>query len=409
MEGRSIGLDVHRDFCEVAICDGGKVRRAPRVVAQPEPLKQFAEQLGPQDRVALEATGNALAIARLIRPHVNEVVIVNTRRLKAISEAKHKTDRHDARMLAQLLAAGLLDGSWQPDEQTRALRRRVARRARLVTHRSRCKNEILAVLHRNLKARPPMTDPFGIAGRQWLSEQVLPADERDTINAALRQIDFLTEEIATIERDLATFVLASQHARRLMTVPGVGMITAAVFLAHAGDITRFPTTGRLVGYLGLDPKVRQSGNTAARTGRISKEGASLVRHVLVEAAHTTVRSPGPLRAFYERIRARRGHQIAIVAVARKMSVLFWHLLTSERDYAYSLPTATAKKLRTIELKAGAQRKNTASRQPLNREQRREHEHTAAEHAQAAYERTVADWHRQQSQRAAQRKEVASRT
>jgi hypothetical protein len=106
MEGRSIGLDVHRDFCEVAICDGGKVRRAARVVAQPEPLKQFAEQLGPQDRVALEATGNALAIARLIRPHVNEVVIVNTRRLKAISEAKHKTDRHDARMLAQLLAAG---------------------------------------------------------------------------------------------------------------------------------------------------------------------------------------------------------------------------------------------------------------------------------------------------------------
>jgi transposase len=75
---------------------------------------QSAEQLGPQDRVALEATGNALAIARLIRTHVNEVVIVNTRRLKAISEAKHKTDRHDARMLAQLLAAGLLDGSWQP-------------------------------------------------------------------------------------------------------------------------------------------------------------------------------------------------------------------------------------------------------------------------------------------------------
>jgi transposase len=183
-------------------------------------------------------------------------VIVNTRRLKAISEAKQKTDRRDARMLAQLLSAGLLDASWQPDEQTRAVRRRVARRARLVTHRSRSKNEILAVLHRNLKARPPMTDPFGVAGRQWLSEQQLPGDERDTINAALRQIDFLTEEIATIERDLATFVLTSPHAKRLMTVPGVGMITAAVFLAHAGAITRFPTSRRLVGYLGLDPKVR---------------------------------------------------------------------------------------------------------------------------------------------------------
>ena len=103
---RSIGLDVHRDFCEVAIWDRGQVRRAPRVLARPEPLKRFAEQLGPEDRVALEATGNALAIARIIRPHVEEVVIVNARRLKAIAEAKQKTDRHDATTLAQLLAAG---------------------------------------------------------------------------------------------------------------------------------------------------------------------------------------------------------------------------------------------------------------------------------------------------------------
>jgi transposase len=90
-----------------------------------------------------------------------------------------------------------------------------------------------------------------------------------------------------------------------------------VFFAHAGDITRFPPTGRVVGYLGLDPKARQSGHATARTARISKDGASLVRHVLVEAAHTAVRSPGPLRAFYERIRARRGHEIAIVAVAAR--------------------------------------------------------------------------------------------
>lgn len=398
--GRCVGLDVHRDFCEVAIWQDGAVGHAPRVAARPEPLEQFARQLGAEDRVALEATGNALSIARIIRPHVSEVVIVNTRRLAAISESKQKTDRHDARTLAQLLAAGMVQGSWQPDETTRALRRRVARRAKLVTHRSRSKNEILAVLHRNLKARPPMTDPFGVAGRGWLAEQTLPADERDTLNAALRQVDFLSEEITTIERDLAAFVLGSADARRLMTVPGVGMITAAVFLAHAGDITRFADARRLVGYLGLDPKVRQSGNAPARTGRISKEGASLVRHVLVEAAHTTVRNPGPLRGFYERVRARRGHQIAIVAVARKMCTLFWHLLTNQRDYAYSLPTATAKKMRAVELKTGvAPRRGSARRQPLNREQRRELERSEAEHAQAAYQRTVADWHHQQRQRA----------
>jgi transposase len=159
MEGRCIGLDVHRDFCEVAIWEAGEVRRAPKVAARPEPLEEFASQLGPADRVALEATGNALAIARVIKPHVAQVMIVNTRRLKAISESKQKTDRHDAKTLAQLLAAGMLSGSWQPDETIRALRRRVARRARLVAHRARFKNEILAVLHRNLKQRPPMSDP----------------------------------------------------------------------------------------------------------------------------------------------------------------------------------------------------------------------------------------------------------
>lgn len=165
----------------------------------------------------------------------------------------------------------MLEGSGQPDEHTRALRRRVARRARLVTHRMRSKNEVLVVLHRNLKQRPPMTDPFGVAGRRWLDDQALPADERDTINAALRQIDFLSEEIATIERDLAAFVLASEHARRLVTVPGVGVITAAAFMAHADDIARFEAPGWLVGYLGLDPRVRQSGGGPGHTGRISKE------------------------------------------------------------------------------------------------------------------------------------------
>ena len=399
MQGRCIGLDVHRDFCEVVIWDAGEISRAPRVPARPDELECFAAQLQPSDRVALEATGNALAIARIIEPHVAEVVIVNTRTLKAIAESKQKTDRHDAKTLAQMLAAGMLTGSWRPDELTRALRRRVARRARLVTHRTRSKNEIMAVLHRNLKARPPMTDPFGVAGRVWLSGQVVALDERDTIDAALRQIDFLNDEIAAIERDLAQFAVNSTHAQRLMSVPGVGLITAVAFLAQVGEITRFEDPRRLVGYLGLDPRVRQSGDSPARTGRISKEGSALVRCVLVEAAHTAVRSPGPLRAFFERVRARRGHAVAIVAVARKMCVLFWHLLNNEQDYAYSMPTATAKKLRKVELTAGAPaRPPGGPGNGLNREQRRQLERATAEQAENAYRRNVTDWQRQQKQR-----------
>jgi transposase len=399
MTGRSIGLDVHRDFCEVAAVTGARVTHWPRVSARPGPLLEFAEQLQPEDRVALEATGNALAIARIIRPHVAEVLIVNTNQLQAIANSKHKTDRHDARTLAQLLAAGMLEHSWLPDESTRVTRRRAGRRANLVVARARCKNEVLAVLHRNLKNKPPMTDAFGVAGRQWLAGQLLPADERDTIDAALRQIDFFTDEITTIEHDLANFVLASSEARRLLSVPGVGMITAATFLAQIGtapgDINRFTSPRKLIGYLGLDPRVRQSGNGPAHTGRISKEGASAVRHMLGESALTAIRSPGPLRAFYLRIRSRRGHPIAIVATAAKMAKLFWHLLVREQDYAYTLPTALAKKIRAIELKAGRERRRGGDGKPVavNREQRRALERQIAEHAQAAYERTMADWQR----------------
>src|SRR4051812_11819007 len=158
-------MDVHRDFCEVAIWDAGEVSQAPRVPTSPEQLRDFALRLCPTDRVAMEATGNALAIARIIAPHVAAVEIVNTRRLRAISESKQKTDRQDAKTLAQLLAAGMFQGSWQPDEATRMLRRRVARRARLVVHRSRSEKEILAGVHPQFKTRAPMSGPLGRSGR----------------------------------------------------------------------------------------------------------------------------------------------------------------------------------------------------------------------------------------------------
>src|SRR5215218_1428675 len=149
---RFIGLDVHLDFCEIAISEQGRVRSGGRVPSSPEGLQVLADSLAPDDHIALEATGNALAIARRLEPQVARVVVAARKELRAISEAKVKTDRHDARTLARLLAAGLLD------EKTRSLRRRLSRRAQLVRQRTRCKNEVHAVLMRNLKGRPPMSD-----------------------------------------------------------------------------------------------------------------------------------------------------------------------------------------------------------------------------------------------------------
>lgn len=194
---RAIGLDVHRDFCEVAIREDGRTRSAGKVPSTPEQLELFAASLASSDRVVLEATGNAWAIARVLEGHVAEVLLAHPKRLRAIAESKVKTDKVDARVLAELLAADIVPRVWIGDEQTRLLRRLVSRRRGLVKRRTQIKNEIQAVLHRNLKARPPAADLFGHRGRAWLAEQQLPLDERLTVDGCLRQLDFLAEELAS--------------------------------------------------------------------------------------------------------------------------------------------------------------------------------------------------------------------
>jgi len=217
--GRAIGLDAHRDFCEVAISEGGQVRSAGRVATTPEQLLLFAQSLTRADRVALEVTSNAWEIARILKPHVARVIVVSPADT-GIAAARAKTDRLDARTLARLLSTGDLDAVWVPDDLTRVMRRRLARREQLVRARSRSKNEVSAVLVRCLKGKPPVSDLFGVKGRKWLGQLELPLEEAETVSGALRHIDFLTAEVAEVERLIAREALVSPQARRLMTVPG---------------------------------------------------------------------------------------------------------------------------------------------------------------------------------------------
>jgi transposase len=390
---RSIALDVHQSFCEVAIRESGKTRSAGRIKTDRAELELFARSLDARDQVVMEASGPALEIARIIAPHVARVVVANVSEVRAISHARVKSDRFDARTLAELLPAGMLEPVWVPDAEIGALRRRVARRAALVRQRTRAKNEVHAALARCLLGRSPASDLFGAAGREWLRAQYLPAEEEETVASCLRQIDFLTAEIESIERKLCEFALGSAEARRLMTIPGVGVGTAVTLMAAIGEISRFATPRRLVAYLGLDPRVRQSGEQAPRHGRISKRGNAQARSVLVEAAWTALRSPGPLRAFGERIRARRGPQVAAVAVARKLAVLAWHLLSRGEDYAYARPSLVRAKLRQAERMAGAPPLSTRHRgvRVSATAAEREAERQLSEQAEAAYRRLVADW------------------
>ena len=269
----------------------------------------------------MEVTGSCWEVVRLLEPHVNRVVVVSPDDT-GIASARAKTDKLDAQTLAGLLWRGELEAVWMPDERCRILRRRLARREQLVRPRSRAKNEIHACLQRRLQAKPPVSDLFGVKGRQWLASLQLPLAERESVDAGMRHIEFLDGEIAAVEKLIAQQALSWPEIRRLMTVPGVNLVCAASFIAAVGDPYRFMTSKKLVAYLGLDPKVKQSGDEPARSGRISKRGSPSARWALVEAAWTAVLEPGPLHAFYTRIKTRRGHGKAIVATARKLPVLF---------------------------------------------------------------------------------------
>lgn len=343
---RTIGLDIHQHFAEVAILEGKAPPARQRIGTAPAALRAFAQTLRPDDQVVLEATMNTWAIRDLLQESGARIVVSNPLRTKAIAEAKVKTDKVDALTLAQLLAADFVPEVWVPDAETRRLRREVATRAALVRQRTQVRNRVHAVLHRCL-ADAPVSDLFGEAGQKWLRTLPLPEDERAAVEATLRVHEAIEEEIALLQRHLAEVALTDERVERLMTLPGVGAVNALTLVAVVGDIRRFREPGKLASYLGLDPTVRQSGEHQARMGHISRAGQAHARGLLIEAAHAAVGAPGPLRAFFRRIEARRGTQVALVAVARKLAVLSWYILTTGERYRLERTTLVRDKRRRL--------------------------------------------------------------
>jgi len=196
---RLFGLDVHREFTQVAMLEQGRITHLGRVPTTPEALRAFAQTLSADDQVVLGATGNTHAIVQVLQQHAGRVVVSNPVQTRAIADAKIKTDRIDAEVLVRLLAGGWLPEVWVPDAETQALRQQVAHRVRLVRHHTRLKNRIHGILHRNLLPGCPRSDLFGKAGRRWLTVQALPQlppHEQDIVLATLRQFESLSTELA---------------------------------------------------------------------------------------------------------------------------------------------------------------------------------------------------------------------
>jgi transposase len=350
-----VGLDVHRREVEAAIVgEDGVLQFRSRFPATREAVQEFAANfLHATDHVALEATSNTWGVVDLLHRHVAEVVVSNPLRTKAIAQAKIKTDRVDALVLAQLLRCDYLPRVWEPDEKTRRMRRLTSRRASLVADRTGIKNRIHSVLHQRLIPAPD--DLFGVKGRAWLRGLELDEQGRQAVDSDLRLLDALETEMAQLAGILARAGYEEPRVRLLMTLPGVDLAVAQAIVAALGDISRFPSGDHAASYLGIVPRTRQSGDHCYH-GPITKQGKGHVRWLVVQAAQHLDKHPGPLGVFFRRVAKRKNRNVAVVAAARKLVVIAWHMLRSNEPYRYAVPKLTEGKLARLRVVATGKRR-----------------------------------------------------
>jgi hypothetical protein len=262
---------------------------------------------------------------------------------------------------------------------------------------TRLKNRIQSVLHANLI--PPYKGAlFSQRGRAWLEAQPLAEDQRRVIVRHAGELDRLGAELAEVDKSLAQKALDEPQVKRLMTITGVNSTVAMSVLAAIGDIHRFSSPEKLVSYFGLNPRVRQSGDKPAYHGRITKQGRAHARSMLVEAAWVMSGAPSPLRAFFIRIRDKRGKHVAAVATARKLAVIICHILSKDEDYTWERPALLQWKLRKLELKAGHQSRRggrqKGSAAAYSNKSVRDSERETIANAEDEYRRFVATWKQQ---------------
>ncbi|MGB8932137.1 MAG: IS110 family transposase [Anaeromyxobacteraceae bacterium] len=354
---RFVGLDVHKRVVEAAVIDeAGVLLFRYRFPCTREALSAFAgDRLSREDRVALEATTNTWAVVDVLAPLVGEVVVSNPLRTRAIAEAKVKTDKVDALVLAQLLRADYLPRVWTPDTQTRDLRSLTSRRASLVQDRTGVKNRIHSILHLRLIPVPEKFDLFGTKGRAFLAALDIDDLGRTALESELRLLDGIDTELAGLARLLDLRGYVDSRVRLLMTLPGVDVAVAQTLLAVFGDHSRFKDGDHAASYLGLVPSTHQSADNCYH-GHITKHGKGHARWILVQAAQHLGSHPGPLGVFFRRLTRKKNRNVAVVATARKLVVIAWLMLKNGEPYRYALPRPTERKLSRLRVAATGRKK-----------------------------------------------------
>jgi len=350
------GLDVHKDFIQVCqLSADGRQRRDFSIPATSTAIEAFAGTLTPADEVAVEVTFHTWAIYDRLTPHAGRVVAVNSMQVKAIASAKIKTDKVDAYTLAQLLRSDFLPAVQMPSKEAWSLRQLVSHRRFLLKQQTATKNTVRSLLNRQLLPLPEGWTPFAEKTRQWMRKLPMPPAEQFMLQNSLDLLEQIEMHVAKINEQLLCQARISEPVKLLMTIPGIDLTVAIGFVAAIDDIDRFSGPQKLASYFGLVPRVRQSAGHCF-CGPITKAGNSTARALAIEAAQCLARSSSPLAATYYRVRNKRGHNVAVTALARKLICLVWHILHNRQPYRYAPIPRTREKL----LKVTAERDRSRS-------------------------------------------------
>ena len=340
---RYVGMDLHKDYAVVAAVDRDQQEMLPPHRVEMDQLGEWAAgHLTAQDEIALEATTNAWPVVDLLRSQVGVVRVANPSQTKLIAQARIKNDKVDALALAHLLAARFLPEVWVPQQLVRDQRALAAQRQTLQAQCTRVKNRLHGLLRRH-NLRCPQNSLFSAAGLAWLDEQNLPDVDDLQVRHLVSQLTFLQDQFDETDRHIAREASRDPRVPHLMQLTGIGYFAAFAILSAIGNVDRFETPGQFASYAGLVPGLHQSGNHSYNKP-ITKQGRSMLRWLMVEVAWSAVRWDDHWRNVYDRIARRRGPNIAIVAVARKLLVVIWHMLTDQTPYFYLRPQTYVTKL-----------------------------------------------------------------
>lgn len=322
-----LGLDVHKVRTQYCLVDeDGCILKEGSVAT--EHVATLVD--GPGMAVVLEATGHWCAAYDALQACGARVKLAHPARVKAIASARIKTDKIDARILAHLLRADLIPEAWAPPQEVRDLRDLVRLRWAFISDQTGAKNRIHVLLARD-GFRYQGSDLFGQRGRRWLDTLALRPHTRQLITALLTHLDATGQHVKALTIRLHEILNGDPALDLLVSIPGVGFITAATLMAELGDWHRFRGPKQVAAYFGLVPRVRASARTA-RYGHLTKSGSGHARRALVKAAHVAVRLPGPARHRYLSLVRRRGKKVALVAAARTLLILAWTLLLRGEVY-----------------------------------------------------------------------------